>query len=171
MDDRQVELAPFSRGSKPLGGFIVSGRWPDTTHEWAQLLTLVVRMAAVPGMLGRTSVFRSLEDRPQVSGSIEHPVGLLLMEGPVLGEDAPRPGTLGNPQPSAVLLLHPPSENSTHVASGCLLLPGLPHLGLDHRAAWVDAEADGTVSRLVSHHDVDPLQDPDTAVLAMLIAA
>lgn len=154
-----------------MGGFIVAGRWPDTTKEWAQLLILVVRMAAVPGMLSRTSVFSSRDDRVEITGGIEHPVGLLLMDGPVLGDDAPQPGALGHPQPSAVLLLHPPNENSTQVASGCLLLPGLPHLGLDHRAAWVDAEADGTVSRLISHHDVDPLQDADTAVLALLIAA
>ncbi len=171
MDERQVELAPFSRGSRALGGFIVAGRWPDNMAEWLQLLTLVVRMAAVPGMLGHTSVFRSRDDRPQVSGGIDHPVGLLMFEGPVLGTDAPAPGTLGNPQPEAVLLLHPPSESPSAGASGCVLLPGIPYLGLDHRAAWVDAEADGTVSRLISHHDVDPLQDPDTAVLALLLAA
>jgi hypothetical protein len=56
-------------------------------------------------------------------------------------------------------------------ASGCVLLPGLPHLGLEHRAAWVEAERDGTVTRLVSKVGVDPAQDPDTAVLAMLLAA
>jgi len=56
-------------------------------------------------------------------------------------------------------------------ASGCVLLPGLPHLGLEHRAAWVEAELDGTVTRLVSQVGVDPSMDPDTAVLAMLLAA
>jgi hypothetical protein len=52
-----------------------------------------------------------------------------------------------------------------------VLLPGLPHLGLEHRAAWVEAELDGTVTRLISQVGVDPAQDPDTAVLAMLLAA
>lgn len=169
--DRQVELAPFSRGDRALDGFILAGRWPDSTKEWAQLLTLVVRLAAVPGMLRHTSVFRSRDDHPHVSGGIEHPVGMLTLEGPVLGDDAPAPGSLGNPQPSAVLLLHPPDESPSVGASGCLLLPGLPYLGLEHQAAWVDAEPDGTVSRLVSSPDVDPLQDPDTAVLALLLAA
>jgi hypothetical protein len=56
-------------------------------------------------------------------------------------------------------------------ASGCVFLPGIPHLGLGHRAAWVEAEADGTVTRLVSQVEVNPLADPDTAVLAMLLAA
>jgi hypothetical protein len=52
-----------------------------------------------------------------------------------------------------------------------VLLPGLPHLGLEHRAAWVEAELDGTVTRLVSQVGVDLSLDPDTAVLAMLLAA
>ncbi len=60
---------------------------------------------------------------------------------------------------------------SNGVASGCILLPGLPYLGLDHRAAWVEAEYDGTVTRLVAQSGVDPAHDPDTAVLAMLLAA
>ena len=42
---------------------------------------------------------------------------------------------------------------------------------VEHRAAWVEAEPDGTVTRLVSQVGVDPAQDPDTAVLAMLLAA
>ncbi len=57
------------------------------------------------------------------------------------------------------------------MASGCVLLPGAPHLGLDHRAAWVEVEPEGTVTRLVSCRSVDPLQDVDTAVLSLLMAA
>jgi len=38
---RAIEIAPFhSRGS--LKGFVVSGRWPDSTKEWAQLLMAAV---------------------------------------------------------------------------------------------------------------------------------
>lgn len=54
-------------------------------------------------------------------------------------------------------MLHPPAETTPSLpecrgaASGCLLLPGLPYLGLDHRAAWVEAEADG-------HHHIDGQQ-------------
>ena len=47
----------------------------------------------------------------------------------------------------------------------------MPHLGLDHRASWVEAEADGTVTRLVSRVGMDPVEDPDIAVLAILCAA
>lgn len=171
MDDRRVELTPFSDGSRPpLGGFLISNRWPETVAEWSQVLAMIVRLAAVPGMLHRATVYASRDDSPEVPG-LAHPVGMLISRGPVIGEHAPAPGTLGNPQPSAILLLHPPAEHADQLASGCLLLHGLPHLGLDHRAAWVESDAHGTLRRLVSHCDVDPFQDPDTAVLATLLAA
>ena len=177
MTEGKVEIAPFSRGGQGLAGFVISGRWPDTTREWTQFLTLAVRLAAVPGFLSSTTIFRTTEDRPDSAGAIPDPVGLVLCAGPVVGEGAPQPGALAQPLPSAVLLLHPPDESipstpeASGSASGTMLLPGLPHLGLDHRAAWVEAEADGTVTRLVSRVGVDPAVDPDTAVLAMLLAA
>lgn len=177
MADPNVEIAPFSRGGRSLGGFVISGRWPGTTHEWAQFLTLAVRLAAVPGLVPSTTVFRTTDDRPDSSGVIPDTVGLVLAAGPVVGEGAPTPGALADPMPSAVLLLHPPEESRpstpevSGAASGCVLLPGLPHLGLGHRAAWVEAERDGSVTRLVSQVQVDPQVDPDTAVLAMLLAA
>jgi hypothetical protein len=171
MDDRQVELTPFSDGPRPpLGGFLISNRWPETVAEWSQVLAMIVRLAAVPGMINRATVYASRDDSPELPG-LAHPVGMLISRGPVIGKDSPGPGTLGHPQPEAVLLLHPPSENDEQMAAGCLLLPGLPHLGLDHRAAWVESDAQGTLRRLVSHCDVDPYQDPDTAVLATLLTA
>jgi hypothetical protein len=97
--------------------------------------------------------------------------------GPVLGEDAPAPGSLSQPRPPALFVLHPPSETTASLpeidaaASGVVWLPGVPELGLDHRAAWVEAGADGTVTRLISALDVDPWQDPDLAILAILTAA
>ena len=137
-----VEIAPFHSGGA-LKGFVVSGRWPDSTKEWAQ-----------PGT-----------------------VGLVLAEGPVVGEEAVTPGYFADHQPTALLMLHPPAETTPSLpecrgaASGCLLLPGLPYLGLDHRAAWVEAEADGTITSMVSRVGVDPISHPDTAILAMLLAA
>ncbi|MFV0458633.1 MAG: peptidase [Actinomycetales bacterium] len=176
MSQPKVEIAPFSRRGQSLAGFVVAGRWPDTTREWVQFLTLAVRLAAVPGVLTSTTVFRTSEDVPD-SGAIPDPVGLVLCAGPVVGDGAPVPGALSAPIPSAVILLHPPQESvpstpdAAGAASGCVLLPGLPHLGLDHRAAWVEAEADGTLTQLRTRVDVDPATDPDTAVLAMLLAA
>jgi len=170
-----VEVSPFSGGDRQLSGFIVSGRWPVSTREWAQFLALAVRLAAVPGLVPTTTVYRAVDDVPE--DPQPGTVGLVTLAGPVIGDGAPRPGAFGEPAPPALLLLHPPQESrpstpeAAGAASGCVLLPGLPHLGLEHRAAWVEAEADGTVTRLVSQVGVNPLCDPDTAVLAMLLAA
>jgi hypothetical protein len=174
MSEGFVEIAAYHGGGS-LRGFVVSGRWPDSTHEWAQFLTLAVRLAAVPGLLPTTTVFSAADDRPD--DPQPGTVGVVASVGPVLGEGAPVPGQFQQPTPTALLLLHPPGEtrpSSPEVlgaASGCVLLPGLPHLGLEHRAAWVEAEANGTITRLISQVGVDPARDPDTAVLAMLLAA
>jgi hypothetical protein len=175
MSGPNVEVSPFSGGDRSLSGFVVSGRWPCSTREWAQVLTLAVRLAAVPGMVPTTAVYRAVEDveHEPVPGT----VGLVTLAGPVLGTGAPTPGQFSCATPPALILLHPPQESrpstpeAAGAASGCVLLPGLPHLGLDHRAAWVEAEVDGTVTRLVSQVGVDLSLDPDTAVLAMLLAA
>ncbi|MEO6880465.1 MAG: peptidase [Mycobacteriaceae bacterium] len=169
-----VEVAPLL-ASGVLRGFVICGRWPDSTREWASFLLLAVQVAGTPGMLTTTTVFGAREELP------EDPrpgmVGLVMSEGPVLGEGAVAPGRFADRQPPALLLLHPPSETRPSlpecagVASGCVLLPGLPHLGLEHRAAWVEAEPGGGITGLVSRTGIEPSHDPDTAVLAMLLAA
>ncbi|MFI8569118.1 peptidase [Rhodococcus sp. NPDC078407] len=175
MDDRDlIGVSPFHAAGL-LRGFVISGRWPDTTKEWAQFLALAVRVASMPGLLATSTVFGAREELPEdpEPGTI----GLVVAEGPVIGDFALTPGRFSARQPAALLMLHPPSETTPSLpecagaASGCVLLPGLPHLGLDHRAAWVEAEADGTVTSMVSRVGLDPISDPDTAVLAMLLAS
>lgn len=46
-----VEVSPFAGDDRQLSGFVVSGRWPASTREWAQFLALAVRLAAVPGLV------------------------------------------------------------------------------------------------------------------------
>lgn len=171
---RAIEVAPFHSHGR-LRGFVIFGRWPDSTKEWTQLLSVAVRVASLPGLLATTTVFgahEDLHDAPQPGT-----VGLLLAEGTVVGESAIAPGHFAEHQPVALLMLHPPSETIPSLpecrgaASGCVLLPGIPYLGLEHRAAWVEAEADGTVTAMVSRVGIDPVSHPDTAVLAMLLAA
>ena len=176
MDDfreQAVEVAPLQSGGS-LRGFLLIGRWPADTVEWTKFLVLAVRMAAVPGLLPVSTVFRVREDRPDdpQTGA----VGLVAAEGQLIGDHPLTPGQFANPQPPGLIVLHPPSSTlpsvrSYDVASGCVLLPGLPHLGLDHRAAWVQADAEGTVTHLVSRDNVDPNRDADTAALALLLAA
>ncbi|AMY22698.1 peptidase [Rhodococcus fascians] len=175
MDDRDlIGVSPFHAAGL-LRGFVISGRWPDTTKEWAQFLALAVRVASMPGLLATSTVFGVREELPE--DPEPGTVGLVLAEGPVIGDFALAPGRFSDHQPAALLMLHPPSETTPSLpecagaASGCVLLPGLPHLGLDHRAAWVEAESDGTVTSMISRVGLDPISDPDTAVLAMLLAS
>ena len=82
---RFVEIAPFhSRGV--LKGFVVSGRWPNSTKEWAQLLTMAVRVASLPGLLSTTTIFGVREELPE--NFQPGTVGLVLAEGTVVGESA-----------------------------------------------------------------------------------
>jgi hypothetical protein len=166
-----VELSPFHRWDFSLAGVVVSGRWPDTTREWVQLMTLIVRLAAVPGVVPHSEIFRAteeLEDEP-VPGA----VGLIIDHQPAMAAvTTPSPVTA----PPAILVIHPPDlTQSAHgfdeAASGALLLPGIPGIGLSHRAVWVQVQADGTVARLVTADGVDPVSDPDIAVLSSLLAA
>ena len=173
MEIRTVEVSAFqSAGS--LQGFVVSVRWPENTLEWVKFLVVAVRVAAVPGLLPRTTVFCVREELPD--NPAPSTVGLVLAEGSVIGIDALPPGYFAGRQPPGLLVLHPPSETRPSlpdhdtVASGCVLLPGLPHLGLDHRAGWVEADHAGAVS-MVSKAGINPNDHPDTAVLAMLLAA
>ncbi|MEC3957980.1 peptidase [Nocardia sp. CDC153] len=170
----QIGVMPFHAGGS-LQGFVISGRWPDSTKEWAQVLVLAVRVASLPGLLPTSTVFGAREELPDDPDPAM--VGLVIAEGTVLGSEALQPGQFAERVPPALIMLHPPRETRPSLpecagaASGCLLLPGLPHLGLEHRAAWVETDSDGTVTSMVSRVGVDPISDPDTAVLAMLLAA
>ena len=172
---RAIGIAPFhSRGA--LKGFVVSGRWPDSTKEWAQLLMVAVRVASLPGLLSTTTIFGVREELPDAPEP--GTVGLVLAEGTVVGESAVR----------ARLFRRSPTSRTDDAASAlrdhavaagmrrapppaAYCCPGLPHLGLEHRAAWVEAESDGTITSMVSRVGVDPISHPDTAILAMLLAA
>jgi len=168
-----VEVSPL-QAQGTLEGFLISGRWPRDTVEWSKFLVLAVRVAAVPGLLPTTTVFCVREEVPDDS----HPgaVGLVIAVGQLIGEHPLQPGQFGHPQPPGLVVLHPPAHTLSsvpdyEVASGCVLLPGVPHLGLDHRAAWVAADVRGTLTELHTRCGVNPSADADTAALAMLLAA
>lgn len=169
-----VEVAPLHGGGY-LSGFLLLRRWPDDPVEWAQFLVLAVQMAAMPGMLPQGStVYRVVEQVPDEGP--EEAVGLVLAEGQLLGEHPLAPGQFAQSTPPGLAVLHPPTSTVSSVpeyetASGCILLPGVPDLGLDHRAAWAEADREGTVTRMASRSGVDPLGDADTAALALLLAA
>jgi len=171
----RIEIWPFQRKDGSLAGFLMGGRWPENTREWTQFLALTVQFAAHPGFLPTTAVFRATAELPE--DPQPGTVGLVTWAGTVVGDDALGPGAFSRPQPPAVFVLHPPDETvpsapeNAGAASGAVLLPGVPHLGLSHRAGWVEADAHGTVTKLLSGVDIDPTDDPDLAVLATLCAA
>ncbi len=106
---RAIEIAPFhSQGT--LRGFVVSGRWPDSTKEWAQVLRVAVRVASFPGLLSTTTIFGAREELPD--SPEPGTVGLVVAEGTVVGENAVPPGHFADHQPPALLMLHPPSETT-----------------------------------------------------------
>ncbi len=59
-----IEVAPL-QSDGILYGFLLSGRWPQDTVEWAKFLVLAVQMAAVPGLLPLSTVFRVREELPE----------------------------------------------------------------------------------------------------------
>ena len=165
----EVGLAPFLRRDMSLAGFVLQGRWPQALREWVQVMALAARLAAVPGVLPHSEIFRATEDLPDEPQP--GTVGLIIDQGP-----AAAPALESISPPPALFLLHPPgqvvpSPGYDDTASGVMLLPGLPSLGLDHQAIWIEVERDGTLARLVTASSVDPLDDADVAVLASLLAA
>ena len=44
-----IKASPFHRRDHSLAGFVLSGRWPESTKEWAQFLAVAVRLTALPG--------------------------------------------------------------------------------------------------------------------------
>src|ERR1700710_697859 len=87
---------PFPIGVAPLQsdgslyGFLLIGRWPQDTVEWAKFLVLAVQMAAVPGLLPVSTVFGVREELPEdpQAGA----VGLVIAEGQLMGKNPLKPG-------------------------------------------------------------------------------
>ena len=111
-----IEVAPLqSEGS--LYGFMLIGRWPHDTVEWAKFLVLAVQMAAVPGLLPVSTVFRVREELPEQPQPGAGRSG--GRRGPADGGSRHcSPGQFAGVQPPGLIVLHPPS-------STLLLGPGL----------------------------------------------
>ena len=61
-----IEVAPLQADGS-LYGFLLLGRWPNDTVEWAKFLVLAVQMAAVPGLLPNSTVFGVREELPEAA--------------------------------------------------------------------------------------------------------
>lgn len=165
-----IELSPFHRRDLTLAGFLLHNRWPADLREWTQVLALAVRVAAVPGLVRCSELFATDDEAVEVPKP--DVVAVVSDAGPAVGEDSPEPGSLSAPH--AVMVLHPPGQGppaEEEMAAGCLFLPGLPDLGMGHQACWIKADSQGNLGQLLVAQDVDPVSDPDVAVLATLVAA
>jgi hypothetical protein len=168
-----VEVAALY-GRNGLAGFVLANRWPDDTDEWGELLLVAVQIAAVPGLLRTSTVFSVREEVPDEARP--DVIGLVIAEAAAHDAHALAARRTA-PVPPGLVVLHPPGERASgrtphdDVASGCVLLPGLPHLGLAHRAAWAQADRTGESTEVRTRGAVDPAADVDTAVLAMLLVA
>jgi hypothetical protein len=184
-----------------LEGFTIHDRYPRDTTEWVNLLAVVVTHAALhPVSVTRPLLFAVLDlsDTDAVgsyretrtddvrAGLVEEEAGeasppfiRIAALGPVADPAAEEPLRIVHPLGAAVI--HPlgatrvdDEEDRDDVpgsAAGCLLLPGIPEVGLDHRAAWAAVREDGLVSRLTYTSHASPHHDPDVAYLATVMAA
>ncbi|NBU31057.1 MAG: peptidase [Actinobacteria bacterium] len=165
-----IRLSPFQHDDHSLAGLVVSGRWPNELREWVQLMLLLTRLATTPGLLSASEIYAATDDLPEEPAA--DAVGVIMDRGPAHGVSA----AAASFTPTALLVLHPPgaalqSPGFHGTATGALLLPGLPHIGLQHQAAWVEVEPDGTVARLTTALIDEPARDADVAVLAQFLAA
>ena len=168
-----IEVAPLqSEGS--LYGFMLIGRWPHNTVEWAKFLVLAVQMAAVPGLLPASTVFRvreELPDQPQPGA-----VGLVVAEGQLMGPHPLGPGAFAAYSPPGLIVLHPPPARSLRsptmtwprAASSCpdCLTSVSTTVRPGSRSTW-RARSPTWSARSAS----TPSCNADTAALAMLLAA
>ena len=146
-------------------------RWVATT---AELDDVVSRAAACDRYFLDTEFHRERTYHPHLAlVQLTWPGGDIALIDPLAVDPAPLARLLAGP---GLAVLHPPSSTVASLpeyetASGCLLLPGLPHLGLAHRAAWNEADSHGTVTRLAAVDGIDPEDDADTAALSLLLAS
>lgn len=177
-----IRVVPQHDGVR-LRGFSVLGRAPEDTVEWAHILLAMVHQVALhPVVLSSSAVFVAVDvpadERPPADDADHALLVRVALLGPVAGPQAPVAGSVGALDPVGLAVVHPlGAARSTHadteapVAAGCLLLPGVPQVGLDHRAAWAEVRDDGELAHIGSSAHADVTRDPDVAVLATLLAA
>jgi len=168
-----IRLIP-QRENGQLHGFALAGRYPDTTSEWMMTLVSMLHQVATNAHLPRSTLYHTLEiEQPHTA--VED---VIAMVEPLAEIGKPVEDYQPVLLPLALLVLHPVGavptpeleEPGAHpVASGALLLPGMPDLGLDHRAAWAAVDTTGSVQRMSFTTHATLTETIDLAVLATLI--
>lgn len=178
--DQGIRIRPRHDPDGTLVGFTMSGRHPDSTAEWTAALIAMLHQIATEPALPASTVFHACETlrTPQQP---DNGIAQINTLGTVPAElDACRNALQSPdcPTPLALLVLHPPGlvplpeleePGSRPTASGALLLPGIPDVGLDHRAAWAAVDTAGSIQRLAFSTHASLNETVDVAVLGALI--
>ena len=147
-----------------LAGYAITGRRPADPSEWACVLASVLHHGVLhPRAIPHPTLF-AIDDATDIDSpepdllAVVHPIGAVL-------EQDQLPELLMTPL--AVAVAHPlpryaPGERS----HGCLLIPGMPQLGMSPQAAWASVAVTGEITQLRSRSDISVGLDVDLTVLS-----
>ena len=170
-----IRLRPLEKDGM-LSGFNLLGRYPQTTSEWMMTLVSILHRVATSSTLPHSTLF-AVNEQHEMQEQVVADISELATLGADL-QTCRRALLNASGSPLALLVLHPAGatpepdleEPGAHPhATGALLLPGLPTLGLDHRAAWAAVDTTGSVQRMQFTTHAHLNETLDLAVLATLI--
>ena len=167
--------------------FMLAGRpVPQRTSDWMRLLVIVLSYVALrdPFVKSMFYIAQTPADHPDRFQQDSEPVPQQDMTAffsplaPVFPV-SPQHVLYAPVEASALLILHPAGIQATPdleepdglpVAVGALLLPGMPQLGLDHRAAWAAVSIDGEIANMNYTSHAKLTEHQDIAVLSVLLS-
>lgn len=124
---------------------------PERTSDWMRILVSVLSYVAKTDIIHSSMLYAANPGPHQNSiAAVFEPIAPTFELGTVQDQLETLPSTY-----AAFVLLHPPGEETLPdldepealpAATGSLLLPGVPDLGLDHRATWAGVSADGLIA-------------------------
>lgn len=124
---------------------------PEKTSDWMRILVSVLTYVARTDIIHASMLYAANPGTHQNStAAVFEPIAPTFELAAIQDQLEALPTTY-----TAFVLLHPPGEEtlpdldepeSLPAATGSLLLPGIPDLGLDHRATWAGVSADGLIA-------------------------
>lgn len=142
----------------------------DSTSDWMRTLVDVLTYVAMIDALDVSTFFVAESHPTHVDADV-----LLLPVAPAV--DLRHIAVPADA--SALVVLHPPGAqrmpdleepDGLPLASGSLVLPGVPEIGLDHRAAWAAVNIRGQVARMNFTTHAQLTENLDLTVLGALLS-
>ncbi len=164
--------------------FFITGKpVPQKTSEWMKLLVIALSYVALRDPFENSMFYHAslptkyYDEQTDEEGES---LGAAALFQPLAPAYSSRVGLHAPVEASALLILHPAGvqvspdleePESLPVAVGGLLLPGLPELGFDHRAAWAAVAIDGSVAGMTYTSHARLNDDQDLAALGALLSS